>query len=347
MVHEKQNETRLYHNTSHKPLTFRSIPAMKETLHRICHTSGFVGALTLVLLTQVSLPMAQAAETLAPLSGASTATCPSLWLLAAAQAGLLVGVVLTWAALRFRTPGNERKQALLAQQKSMSKNAANYISAGGIHEFNNILCSIQGFTDLALLRGTAEAPGHQELKQIRIGAGRAARLLELLERFHLEDHTLQPVPLGLLMKGYGKYVQVATANAEGEQGQPPSHIRVQVEDMETLLLAKPVQMQELLTLLQQTAADTPKPGEEEKWPNKKLQLVVQRGAAYPLDQESTPQPRLELVLHGATDLSPDLVTQWQQLAMALDGEWSQGQTQEEGGPYCMSLPGISPDTPEQ
>ena len=323
---------------------------MKETLHRIYHTRIVAGVLTLVLLAQASLPMAQAAEPLAPLSDAATATatCPSLWLLAAAQAGLLVGVVLTWAALRFRAQGEGGKQGLLAQQKNTSKNAANYISAGGIHEFNNILCSIQGFADLALLRGTAEAPGHQELKQIRIGAGRAVRLLEILERFLLEDHTPQPVPLGLLMKGYGKYVQAATANAEGEQGQPPSHIRVQVEDMETLLLAKPVQMQELFTLLQQTAVGTSKPGEEEKWPRKELQLLVQRGAAHPLvDLGSTPQPRLELLLHGATGLPPDLAAQWQQLAVALGGEWSQRQTPEEAGPYCMSLPGISPDTPEQ
>jgi len=77
----------------------------------------------------------------------------------------------------------ERKR-LEAQLLQAQKMEAIGILAGGVaHDFNNILQTIQGYTDLAMMKVDETDPLYRDLKQIDLSAGRAASLTRQLLLF--------------------------------------------------------------------------------------------------------------------------------------------------------------------
>ena len=273
--------------------------------------------------------LALAAETLPEAAGSGVGLMP---LGLAALAGILLGAGLSWLYLRGKNGEAEAGQKMASHGHAEPEmNAANSLTAGFIHEFNNTLCTIQGFTDLAILRSDGQASERQGLEQIRIGVQRSTRLLEQLERFHMEAETVQPLPVGILLKGYGKYLQAAATEDAARQKQHQASLAVQVQDTATLVLARPVEMQRLLALLHQVAMAVKKGTAAEV-----VQLVLRQ--AY-TDRAHTRNPKLELVLQGLSGVPAASRAELEQLALELGGTLSVS-TKEDGSTFCcLSLPG--------
>ncbi len=255
----------------------------------------------------------------------------------AALAGAALGGGISWLFLRRKT-GHASAPAALAHPVSgpAELNVANSLTAGFIHEFNNTLSTILGFTDLAILRSNGQGPERQGLEQIRIGVQRSTRLLEQLERFHMEAETEQPVPLGLVLKGYGKWLQgmqggAATAGGAGRKDLI-SRVNVQVRDTSTLVPAQPLQVQRLLALLHHAAMAA---GEQQE--GNEVRLVLRQAVS---DRPNEKNPRLELVLQGIAALPEASVGELRQITADLDGSLTL--IEEDGTKSCcLSLPGQS------
>ncbi|NLZ18131.1 MAG: hypothetical protein GX087_10430 [Desulfobulbaceae bacterium] len=215
------------------------------------------------------------------------------------------------------------------------------MTVGFIHEFNNILRSIQGFTDLALLRIGANGPNRQGLEQIRIGTERVTELLGQLEHFHMEASASQPVTLGLVLKGYGKSLAFEPALAKvTESGQIRPTVLVQVRDTNIQVLARPTQVQDLLVALHRVACGVSTDVED----NCRPQLVLQQASTEGDENDRTP-PRLELLLQGLGTLPEGSEAELGQLAEALGGVMSVRRPADNCISYRVSLPGLYPVLP--
>jgi PAS domain S-box-containing protein len=112
----------------------------------------------------------------------------------------------------------EKVQAQLLQSQKMEAVGA---LAGGIsHDFNNLLSSIQGYADLAMLKTEEDTPVARDLTQIRQTTTRAARLtrqLLLFSRKHPMEVRLLDVTeivedmLSMLRRVIGEDINVETA----------------------------------------------------------------------------------------------------------------------------------------
>lgn len=257
----------------------------------------------------------------------------------AALAGAALGACVGWLCRRRSArDANAQQPAASYASNPEDLNAANTLTAGFIHEFNNTLCTIQGFTDLAILRSSGQGLERQGLEQIRIGAQRSTRLLEQLERFHMEAGTTQPVPLGLLLKGYGKWlqtVQAGPAEAEGAvtQREIPARLAVQVRDTAYMVLAQPVQVQRMLALLHQAVMAAAGSSE-----GKQVQLVLRQTVIDRVGEQNT---RLELVLQGITALPAASTGELEQLTADLGGSLTMQEEQDGSKSCCLALPGLS------
>jgi signal transduction histidine kinase/CheY-like chemotaxis protein len=91
----------------------------------------------------------------------------------------------------------EEKERLQAQLLQVQKMEAIGILAGGVaHDFNNILQTIQGYTDLAMMKLDEADPLYRDLKQIDLSAGRAANLTRQLLLFSRRQ-PMEFIPLSL------------------------------------------------------------------------------------------------------------------------------------------------------
>jgi len=92
--------------------------------------------------------------------------------------------VLLRREIKEREQAEEEKEKLQAQLLHAQKMEAIGILAGGVaHDFNNILQTIQGHTDLAMMKVDEADPLYRDLKQIDLSAGRAANLTRQLLLF--------------------------------------------------------------------------------------------------------------------------------------------------------------------
>lgn len=287
-------------------------------------------------------PLAFAADAVpaATGGGTNTALLAAAVLGAAALAGAALGAGLSWFFLRKKTANTGLPLESTGPASNRSGlNAANNLTSGFIHEFNNSLCTIQGFTDLALLRSSGQTAERQGLEQIRIGVQRSTRLLEQLGRFHVEVETAQPVPLGLLLKGYDKWVRSLQSGPVGTNGSGqksdqqnmPVRLNVQVRDTSTMVLAQPVQVQHLLGLLHQAAITAAEDGG-----GREVQLVLRQAV---IDRVDGQNPRLELVLNGIAELPAASTQALEQVATELGGSFLIHK-EKDGAKSCrLSLPG--------
>lgn len=277
-----------------------------------------------------------AAEAAPPAPGTWAASGFILWLALASAAGVVLGAWATWMLLqRYGSKTCEQKpSADNLAIVSPNLNAANALTAGFIHEFNNILCSIQGFADLTLLRAGADGPNRQGLEQIRIGAERVTQLLDQLEHFHMEAATVQPVALGLLLKGYGKCLLAEQGWDQAEQ-QSPAGLSLQVRDTATLVQAQPLQVQRLLLLLRRAAAAASASNSVEPGKQNGLTLLLRQQLSAEVDTQA---PRLELIIEGMTALPEVYREDLEQLAAELGSKLSSRQEQAGSTAYCLTLP---------
>ena len=287
-----------------------------------------VHGLVLAVNTFVFLPgvlaveLADEAMPLAGQSQSANAILPWLALALSLAAGAVLGAALAWAMLRRPCQNVDAPQAVVAAENaSPGLNAANCLTAGCIHEFNNILCSVQGFTDLALLRSSATGPERAGLEQIRIGTERATRLLGQLERFNMEAASLQPVPLGLLLKGYGKFLQVEQEREQSERPQSWTELSIQVRDTTNVVQAEPLQMQRLLSLLHRAAVAVPAKNNPENGDKNRgtLTLRQQEGTQQDAGAAEVQPPRLELLVEAVAEPPEADVQALRQIVSELGG----------------------------
>jgi len=86
--------------------------------------------------------------------------------------------------IKERKQAEEEKEKLQAQLIQAQKMDAIGILAGGVaHDFNNILQTIRGHNDLAMMKVDETDPLYRDLKQIELSAGRAANLTRQLLLF--------------------------------------------------------------------------------------------------------------------------------------------------------------------
>jgi len=96
-----------------------------------------------------------------------------------------------------RKRAEEEKKELEAQLLQAQKMEAIGTLAGGVaHDFNNMLTTILGFTDLSLLNVNKTDPLYTDLKRIRDAAQRAANLVRQLLLFS-RNQQMEPRPLDL------------------------------------------------------------------------------------------------------------------------------------------------------
>ena len=288
-----------------------------------------VHGLVLAVNTFVFLPgvlaveLADEAMPLAGQSQSANAILPWLALALSLAAGAVLGAALTWAKLRRPCQNMDAPQTVVAAENASSGlNAANCLTVGCIHEFNNILCSVQGFTDLALLGSSATGPERAGLEQIRIGTERATRLLEQLERFNMEAASVQPVPLGLLLKGYGKFLLAEQGEAEQAGGQQSAAAAsIQVRDTASLMQAEPLQMQRLLSLLHRAAVAVPAKNNPENGDKNRgtLTLRQQEGTQQDAGAAEVQPPRLELLVEAVAEPPEADVQALRQIVSELGG----------------------------
>ena len=91
----------------------------------------------------------------------------------------------------------EEKEALHAQLlQSQKVESLGMLAAGMAHDFNNVLSSILGYSDIALLKAGPETPLHKELRQIKDAAVRGAGLTRQLLLF-ARRHPTEISPLDM------------------------------------------------------------------------------------------------------------------------------------------------------
>lgn len=274
--------------------------------------------------------LALAAEAQSEAAGSGAGLMPLALVALAGLTGILLGAGLSWLYLRRKN--GEALHSMASHGHTVPElNAANSLTAGFIHEFNNTLCTIQGFTALAILRSSGQASERQGLEQIRIGVQRSTKLLEQLERFHMEAETVQPLPVGILLKGYGKFLQAMAKEDAARHKNPLASLAVQVQDTATLVLARPSQMQRLLALLHQVAMAAKKDAAADE-----VQLVLRQAV---LDRTHSHNPKLELVLNGIIELPVASKAELEQIALELGGTLSVSKKEDGLTSCCLSLPG--------
>ena len=112
--------------------------------------------------------------------------------------------------------------------------------AGGIaHDFNNLLGAMIGYTELAMDEADRDGQIFQDLNQVLLAGERASNLVRQILSFSREREQEQlPVQISLLAKEVLKLLQPAT----------PSTIEIDadLDDIDTLVMADPVQMNQVI-----------------------------------------------------------------------------------------------------
>jgi PAS domain S-box-containing protein len=109
--------------------------------------------------------------------------------------GQVIGILGTYEDITSRVLAEEEKERMQAQLLQAQKMEAVGTLAGGVaHDFNNLLTAIQGYVDLAMVKGGESDPSFWYLKQVKQASLRAADLTHQLLLFSRK----QPMTLSVL-----------------------------------------------------------------------------------------------------------------------------------------------------
>ena len=148
-----------------------------------------------------------------------------------------------------RVLAEEQKSKLETQLQHAQKMEAIGTLAGGVaHDFNNILQGINGYTQLLLLKKTADHPDYPKLLQIQQAGDRAARLIDQLLTFSRK------------MEGHRRSLYLNHEIRQAEQILKQTvprmiHIELDLEDGLWPVHADPIHIEQILLNLGSNAAD--------------------------------------------------------------------------------------------
>ena len=135
------------------------------------------------------------------------------------------------------------RQRLEAQLRQSQKMEAIGTLAGGIaHEFNNILWSILGFTDLAQDETPSDSPVWSYLQEVRTAGHRAKDLVQKILMFsRQQEHARQPLSASRMVQDVLSLLRATLPST--------IEIREHLADPEGAILADPTQMNQILVNL--------------------------------------------------------------------------------------------------
>ena len=140
-----------------------------------------------------------------------------------------------------------RLQAQLQQAQKME--AVGTLAGGVAHDFNNLLQAINGYTELLIMKKSGEDPDHKHLTAIQNACFRASDLVRQLLLFSRKAESKQ--------KTVSLRREVEQAVSMLERTIPKMvQIQVNVDDSPWLVMADPVQIEQLLLNLGSNAADS-------------------------------------------------------------------------------------------
>lgn len=130
------------------------------------------------------------------------------------SAGAMSGMILSGVDITDHRREEEERRALERRAQQAQRMESLGVLAGGIaHEFNNLLMSLLGNTELALLDVPADSPAAERLAAVETAAQRAARLTrEMLDYSGRGPLVVEPVELSALTRDMGQLIKAAVGD---------------------------------------------------------------------------------------------------------------------------------------